>query len=181
MTSAVKSKKFNTLFDWFDLNGDGQLSQEDLRGTADVFARTATRDDQATIRALHDAFARWWDLLLEHGDTDGDGQVSRQEFLTVMKADVTTPAHFEGTVLAIADALLNAYDTNGDGVLSKEEYVHMYEQLGVPRVHSEQAFPRLDRDGNGVISLDEFREAIIEFYLSDDPAAPGNFLLGPIG
>jgi Ca2+-binding EF-hand superfamily protein len=68
-------------------------------------------------------------LLLKHGDSDGDGQVSQQEFLTVMEANVTSPEHFERAVLAIIDSLMKALDTNGNGVLSRDEYVRMYSAL----------------------------------------------------
>ncbi|MBT1187418.1 EF-hand domain-containing protein [Streptomyces sp. CJ_13] len=98
-----------------------------------------------------------------------------------MEVNVTTPAHFESAVMAIADAVMNALDTNGDGVLSLEEYVRLYDTLGVPKDLSAQAFTRLDLDGDGVISFEEYRTAIVEFYLSADPQAAGNYLLGPVG
>ncbi|MFF5488727.1 EF-hand domain-containing protein [Streptomyces virginiae] len=179
MSTVVKSQKFSTLFDWFDQDNDGQLTQDDLKATAQVFSRAAAEDDHANITAIHDAFEQWWQLLLKHGDSDGDGQVSRQEFITVMEANVTTPEHFESAVMAIADAVMNALDTNGDGVLSQDEYVHLYDTLGVPKELSAQAFHRLDLDGDGVISFGEYRTAIVEFYLSADPQAAGNYLLGP--
>ncbi len=187
MASALKNQKFSLLFDWFDQDGDGQLTQGDLRATATVFAAVATdgndgdNGNDTNVTAIHAAFERWWQLLLRHADTDGDGQVSRQEFTTTMEANVTTPEHFEGAVMAIADAVMDAADTDGDGVLSRDEYIRMYSVLGVPPEHTGPAFALLDLDGNGVISLDEFRGAIADFYLSNDPDAPGNFLLGPIG
>ncbi|WP_412074756.1 EF-hand domain-containing protein [Streptomyces xanthophaeus] len=179
MTSAVKSQKFSILFDWFDQGGDGQLTHDDLQAMAGLFAGLAAEDDHANATAMRDAFEEWWQLLLKHGDTDGDGQVSRQEFIAVMEANVTSPQHFEGAVLAIADALMKALDTDGDGVLNRDEYVRMYTSLGVPPEHSGEAFKRLDRDGNGVISHKEFSTAISEFYLSADADAPGNWLIGP--
>lgn len=180
MTTAVKSQKFSTLFDWFDQDQDGQLTQDDLQATAKVFSRTAAEDDHANIKAIHSAFEQWWQLLLEHGDTDGDGQVSRQEFITIMEANVTAPEHFESAVMAIADAVMKALDANSDGVLSLVEYMRLYDTLGVPKEHSAEAFTRLDLDGDGVISFDEYRNAIVDFYLSADPNAPGNYLLGPV-
>ncbi|WP_327255827.1 EF-hand domain-containing protein [Streptomyces sp. NBC_01244] len=180
MSTVVTRQKFSTLFDWFDQDGDGQLTQGDLKATALVFSRAAAEDDHDNVKAIHDAFEQWWQLLLQHGDTDGDGRVSREEFITVMEVNVTTPEHFESAVMAIADAVMNALDTNGDGVLSQEEYVRLYDTLGVPGELSAQAFTRVDLDGDGVISFEEYRAAIVEFYLSADPQAAGNYLLGPV-
>jgi Ca2+-binding EF-hand superfamily protein len=177
---TVKSQKFSILFDWFDQGGDGQLTYDDLQTMAGMFTGLVAEGDHANATAMRNAFEEWWQLLLKHGDTDGDGQVSRQEFITVMEANVTAPEHFEGAVLVIADALMKALDTNGDGVLYRDEYVRMYNELGVPPEHSGEAFKRLDLDGDGAISHEEFRKAISEFYLSTDANAPGNWLLGPI-
>ncbi|MEV6161926.1 EF-hand domain-containing protein [Streptomyces sp. NPDC052052] len=181
MTSAVKSQKFSILFDWFDQGRDGQLTQDDLRATADVFARVAAEDDHTNITAMRDAFERWWQLLLRHGDTNGDGRLSRQEFIAVTEANVTAPEHFGGAVMAIIDALMNTLDTDRDGFLSRDEYVRMYDALGISPERSGEAFTRLDLNGDGVISHEEFRMAISDFYLSTDPDAPGNYMLGPIG
>ncbi|MVO89433.1 calcium-binding protein [Streptomyces sp. p1417] len=180
MTEDVKAQKFSTLFRWFDQNGDGRLTHDDLRQMTELFEGLAREDDKENAAAMRNAFETWWRLLLTHGDSDGDGQISRQEFIAVMKADVTDPGHFEEAVLAIVDALMRALDTNEDGVLSQSEYVRMYDALGVPPVHSAAAFRRLDRDGDGSLSHAEFRTAISEFYLSDDPEAAGNWLLGPL-
>ncbi|MCX5206010.1 EF-hand domain-containing protein [Streptomyces sp. NBC_00237] len=180
MASVVKDQKFSILFDWFDQDRNGQLSAGDLRATATVFAQVARNEDHVNVRAIHASFEQWWQLLLRYADADGDGQVSRQEFTATMEASVTTPEHFESAVMAIADAVMNAADTNTDGVLSRDEYTRMYEVLGVAPELSGPAFDRLDLDGDGVISHDEYRTAIVDFYLSNNPEAPGNYLLGPL-
>ncbi|MFE4518923.1 EF-hand domain-containing protein [Kitasatospora sp. NPDC056783] len=181
MPAEVKHQKFTMLFDWFDQGGDGVLTHDDFQAMGDLFGALAAEDDRENASAMRNAFEEWWRVLLAHGDANGDGRIDRQEFHDVMEANVTAPEHFEKAVLTIADALMRALDTNGDGVLSKDEYVRMYSALGIPPVHSEDAFRRLDRDGNGVLSHEEFRMAITEFYLSGDENAPGNWLLGPIG
>ncbi|MGW4383229.1 EF-hand domain-containing protein [Kitasatospora sp. NPDC004531] len=181
MPTKVKNKKFTMLFDWFDQGHDGVLTHDDFRAMGELFAGLAQEDDQENASAMRKAFEEWWRVLLAHGDADGDGRIDRQEFLDVMEANVTAPEHFEKAVLAIADALMRALDTNRDGVLSKDEYVRMYSALGIPPEHSGDAFRRLDLDGNGVLSHEEFRSAISEFYLSSDENAPGNWLIGPIG
>ncbi|MGH3772715.1 MAG: EF-hand domain-containing protein [Pseudonocardiaceae bacterium] len=112
-----------------------------------------------------------------HVDSDTDGRIGREEFIGVMKSSVTAPENFEDAVIRIADAFMRIVDTTGDGSLDFDEYVRMYDGLGIDPTHSCDAFRRLDRDGNGKISHEEFRAAITEFYLSDDENAPGNWLL----
>ncbi|MFJ9523501.1 EF-hand domain-containing protein [Kitasatospora sp. NPDC101801] len=151
-----------------------------MQATANVFAQVARDEDHVSVTAIHEAFEQWWQLLLQHADTDGDGRLSHAEFTTAMADKVTAPEHFESAVMAIADAVMAAADTDVDGVLSLAEYVCLYEALGVPAQTSAPAFARLDLNGDGVISYQEYRAAIVEFCLSTDPDAPGNYLLGPL-
>ncbi len=181
MNSTMTGQKFGFLFDWFDRDLDGHLTEQDLRATAAVFAQVAPQEDLANRTAIHTAFGQWWRLLLEYADSNGDGQVSREEFIGAMADSVTAPANFQSAVMDIADAVIDATDTNMDGVLSRAEYVALYRALGVPEELSGPAFERVDLNGDGVISRHEYRAAIVDFYLSTDPDAPGNHLLGPIG
>ncbi|MEU7141376.1 EF-hand domain-containing protein [Nocardia sp. NPDC046473] len=179
MADRAKNQKFSTLFDWFDQGKDGYLSESDFHQMAILFTALPGGEAPENAKALHDAFDKWWSLLLAGGDSDGDGKLDRQEFSTVMQSSVTTPENFETAVLAIADAFMRIVDTNNDGTLSFDEYVRMYDSLGIDPAHSSDAFRRLDRDGDGSLSYAEFRTAITEFYLSDDENAPGNWLLEP--
>ncbi|RDI65835.1 EF-hand domain-containing protein [Nocardia pseudobrasiliensis] len=179
MADRVKNQKFNTLFDWFDQGRDGYLDADDFQQMATLFTNLPGGHAPENEKALRGAFDRWWDLLVADSDSDGDGRLDRQEFIEVMESSVTAPENFEDAVLTIADAFMRIVDTNGDGSLSFDEYVRMYEGLGIDPAHSTDAFRRLDRNGDGSLSYDEFRTAIVEFYLSDDENAPGNWLLGP--
>src|SRR4051794_12968434 len=43
---------------------------------------------------------------------------------------------------------------------------------------ADEAFRHLDQDGDGYLSADEFITAIVEYWSSDDPDAPGNWAMG---
>ena len=179
MANSAKNRKFNILFDWFDQGRDGYLTQDDFQQLAALFTGLPGGGAPENAQALHDGFEKFGGLLFAAGDTSGDGRLEREEFIDVMKSSVTAPENFEDAVLTIADAFMRIVDTSGDGSLNFDEYVRMYDALGIDPVHSSDAFTRLDRDGDGAISYQEFRTAIVEFYLSDDENAPGNWLLGP--
>lgn len=180
MPDGTKNQKFNILFDWFDQGQDGYLTHEDFQRMIALFTSLPGGEAPENAQALRDAFEKWWGLLLAEGDTAGDGRLGRDEFVNVMKSSVTAPENFEDAVIKIADAFMRIVDTGGNGSLTFDEYVRMYEGLGIDPAHSSDAFRRLDRDDDNAISYDEFRTAIVEFYLSDDENAPGNWLLGPL-
>ncbi|MFH9422865.1 EF-hand domain-containing protein [Streptomyces sp. NPDC017529] len=178
MAYDALERKFSILFDWFDQTDDGWLTSEDFERMAGLFTAVARPGDQANRTALRAAFVRWWDVLRDAGGVDAEGRVGRQAFIDLMRSHVTDPKTFEHVVLQIVDALMRALDTDGNGRLTADEYVRMYDALGIDPATSTPAFHRLDRDGDGAVSHAEFRTAIEEFYLSPNPEAPGNWLLG---
>ncbi|TYB69327.1 calcium-binding protein [Nonomuraea sp. PA05] len=170
-------QKFTYLFTWFDRTGDGQLTRDDFQGIGEVFAAVAP--DEPNKNALREAFMLWWDVLGEAGAPDSRGRIGPQEFITAMRTHVAADAKtIERLVMPIIDALMRALDTDKSGMLTADEYVRMYDALGIDPATSAPAFQRLDRNGSGTITHDEFRTAIEEFYLSTDTEAPGNWLLG---
>lgn len=77
-------------------------------------------------------------------DTDGDGSLSRDELITTAM----------GQVEARIDAQMERFDDNRDGLLSANEMDDMRPRGPGP----EQAFARMDADGDGVVTETEFDE-----------------------
>ena len=77
-------------------------------------------------------------------DTDGDGNLSRDELIAAAM----------GRVAERIDAQLEQFDDNEDGMLSANEMDDMRPRGPGP----EQAFARMDGDGDGVVTEAEFDE-----------------------
>ena len=180
MENTAKDRKFNILFAWFDQGQDGYITRDDFQAMAKLFTALPGGSAPENEKALRDAFDKWWALMLAAGDTSQDGRLDRGEFIKLMKSSAGSPGNLEQAVLAIIDVFMRLVDTDNNGALSFSEYVRMYDALGIDPKHSSDAFKRLDRDGDGTLSYDEFRTAILEFYFSEDQNAPGNWLLGPL-
>lgn len=178
MTTELQAKKFSFLFTWFDQNGDGWLTRDDFEKMAGMFTALAAADDEKNKTAMTKAFMHWWGILLEAGEGTPGEKIGLQEFLRIMSSSVIAPENFENAVGRIADGMIGALDRDGNGSLSREEFVRMYDVVGVAPSTSTEWFKRLDRDSSGELSYAELRQAIIDFYLSADPNAPGNWLIG---
>jgi hypothetical protein len=111
MSDGAQAQKFNILFDWFDQNHDGYVTQDDLQAMAGLFTGLPGGDSPENSEPLRDAFDMWWGLLLESSDADADARIARDEFIAIMKASVTAPGNFEDAVVRIADAFMRIVDT----------------------------------------------------------------------
>lgn len=177
---SVLDKKFAIMFRWYDQNGDGYVDQGDLDKLTAKWTAVASESDHKNRDAIRKGLSVWRDILFGAEEDKNGGKVGEQEFVRLMHTVVTRPKNFDKAIMNIVDGVMGALDHDGNGSLSLEEYVSMYDAIGIPPNHSSDAFKRLDRDGSGEIDPDELKEAIREYYLSDDPNAPGNWLLGPV-
>jgi Ca2+-binding EF-hand superfamily protein len=176
----LQRRKLERRFEILDRDGDGKLEQEDYEGVTSRIASAFGHDpDSPRAAALRDSYLALWAALLKKMDTDGDGMVSREEFVTsVAHSIVAREDGFARHIGPIAHAVLDLADTNGNGELDADEFSRMWVAIGVPASDTAQAFQQLDRDQSGRLSLDEITTAIHEFYTSADPDAPGNALFG---
>ncbi|MFE0098785.1 EF-hand domain-containing protein [Streptomyces sp. NPDC059009] len=178
----VLGRKLLRAFAMLDTDGDGALVEADLLTLADRLAAAfAMTGDAAKIIRLKEAFRVLWDTDLLSMDADGNGLVDRQEFLDGMRKAAANDREGHLTRLgAMVDAWMDICDADGNGVIDRDEFLTMYTRtLGASPDALILAFKALDRDGNGTLDRDEIRLATEEYYTSNDPQAPGNWLFGP--
>ena len=89
--------------------------------------------------------------VLQKYDTNGDGKLDDQE-RAAMRAD------WKAKREAKHQEMLAKFDTNKDGKLDQNERAVMRDERAT------SAFQKMDKDGNGSISLDEFKQARGQFH-----------------
>lgn len=175
MASTFQERKFRGMFAAFDADGDGYLREEDFRALVARWNLLPAVAPGTALRArVETLLMGWWAALLETGDTNGDGAIDMGELLALvdrlpaMVADVT----------ATADTVFDAVDANGDGVISPEEHLTLVETWNGQAVDVTGVFQLLDLNGDGHLSREEFAILWRQFWISDDPQDPGNWLCG---
>jgi len=131
-----------TAFKKFDINGDGQISRDELRN--------GMRLSDADL-----------DIVFALGDLDGDGEISIGEFIRVLSPITATAlARFRNTFTAIEDVVsaFRVIDSNNDGSLSKQELADGMNSFGKLFTTEEidSVFALADVNTDGEICYDEF-------------------------
>lgn len=118
--------RWNAIFDMYDVTRDGFLSAEDLHALYTRFldVKQAPQDGPLAARvfASMDAYV---EALLEM-DSNADGQVSRDEFVTFFDRDLARGAGEylpSGQQLRALRAGYALYDIDDDGVMSFHDYL----------------------------------------------------------
>ena len=182
MTSGpdLLEQNLRSLFDVIDTDQDGYLTEDDLpasgRRVLDEFAITGTRQRAQ----VEDVYRAWWRRLREDCDSDGDGRITRQEFVAALLSGGGDPhGYYQEMVAPIIDAVAQAVDHDGDGFIPAADYARVLGSNGIDGPFVGAVFQRLDADGDGRISTGEFRDAVAQLFLSQDSADPGTAILGP--
>ncbi|MCX4717923.1 EF-hand domain-containing protein [Streptomyces virginiae] len=177
--TPVLTRKMHYMFALLDADRDGLLGADDLTAVADRMAEVFPgRPDR--IHTLRDVLHRLWEDHLAHVDLGG-GRLDPEAFERGIRRSVAaSPVTLLETLHAGASAWLALTDVDDDGLIGLDEYLLLSQAIGgVPAQQMKEAFHRLDRDGNGTLDPAEIDAAVVEFFSSDDPNAPGNWLYGP--
>lgn len=175
LVSDLMRAKLIRRFDRLDEDGGGSIERDDYLRLAERLVEASGRAaDAPEAEAVRRALLAEWDLL-NRADTDGDGEIDLDEFITAVGRD---PSALAAATWASAAAIFDLVDTDGSNTLDRDEFANMMAGFRVPRVDADEGFNHLDLDGNGVVDRREFALAVAQLYTGDDENAPGNWLLG---
>ncbi|KAK3875799.1 hypothetical protein Pcinc_019353 [Petrolisthes cinctipes] len=180
-----------------DLNHDGILEKRDLDLAVQHLCRRGRwgRNDPRTAK-ITKLMAGLWLSLLSHADKNADDKVTRREWLLLWEEVEQGRRKSTNQVLKETTHLnprqsdtrripswIKEYfhykfmllDVTGDGVIDEEEYVYTMGQYGASEKNAKNAWFLMAR-GYRVLSYKEFEKLCEDFFLSDDPNTPGNYL-----
>ena len=151
--SDVSEDQAGTLFDSFDSEGSGSLSVDALTEAMSAQQSERAEGPPPPPPSDDDDLAS----LLSDLDTDGDGQVSKAEFVAGRPSDVSEEQ---------AGTLFDSFDSEGSGSLSVDALTEAMSAQqserpeGPPPSADDDQFASLlsdlDTDGDGLVTLDEF-------------------------
>jgi hypothetical protein len=140
-------------------------------------------DDKEERDRLRRRVMLWWEHLSTLADANDDGRITREEwemYWERFKIAVSMGSNRRSIerLERVARHTFRAIDRTDSGRVTEAEFGDWLAAWNVDR-HA-AVFDRLDRDGKGYLNENDLTEAIKEFYLSNDPDAPGNVLYGAL-
>ncbi len=184
MIGDLQRKKASYYFDLIDEDENGFIEANDFRLRAERMAEARGVTDEEALSTLQSRVMTWWEHLCAIADFDDDDRITREEWETYwesIEAGVSQEGEErEETLQSLEQAARGTFKAiNTDtGPITEKEYTDWLEAWGVEE--GDAAFHRLDRDGSGTLTQEDLVEAVKEFYLSNDPDAPGNVLYGEL-
>ncbi len=176
----LRARNIDAAFTVYDIDADGFLTSGDLMALGALACELLHITGSPRATAILDGHASWWEQLRADCDADGDGRVSRAEFIQAMISGGGDPqAHYDQQLARLQMLLAAALDGDGDGFIEQAEYVTALSATpGLDPQVLLATFARLDSDGDGRITCEEYAAASAQFFLSSDPADPGTSILG---
>jgi Ca2+-binding EF-hand superfamily protein len=176
MLSAFRRRKLSAGFSELDIDGDGRVGNADIEsliknhGSAYGYAE-GTPEYEALAQRTRDVWAQ-----LKQFDSSGDGEVTLEEYVAGFAAFLDQRDAFMGSMDVLVDAFYALADRDRDGRVDENELIMHFRAWNHSEDQAREAFRHLDRNANGAISKAEWMANLEEFYYSEDPEAPGNWL-----
>lgn len=177
MLSDLQKRKISRLFQVFDGNGDGYIEPSDAERVAKRIASIrGWSEDGERYEQLEQLYREGIDAIGPF--LDDQGRADLDAYIRFHDQILNVPGLYQQAVGQLADFIFQVLDADGDGKISLEEVRQFYQAYAMDEDLAPKAFEKLDVDGDGFLSQSEIKDAVAQFYLSSDPDARGNWLLG---
>lgn len=181
MLSALRTRKFTALFACFDSDKNGVLEKRDYEQFAQNLSQAYNlAPGTAAYAAMYTETMALWDFVHTVADQDGDHRITPTEFIAAYGALTNDDTTFQQLLMSYAEYVIRTGDQNGDGKLDETEYATILWCYGIADVDARMAFRHLVTDGSGYLTTQAMEQIFAEFFRSDDPAAAGNWMIGPM-
>lgn len=180
MLTALQTRKLTRLFMLYDVDRSGFIERSDYGMVAQMTALAMGHQPASPeYQALYYEYLVGWDNIRAAADSNADDRLTLTEFLLGYDNLMAQRERFDLIIMELVKTIFRLWDRDKDGKVSQEEHAAYWAVFNTTAEEAGDSFRRFDRDGNGYLLTDEMLVNAQEFFFSDDPEAPGNWILGP--
>jgi hypothetical protein len=179
----LQQQKAAHYFDLIDADDNGLIEPADFQRRADRLAEVLRVTNETERDRLRRRMMLWWEHLSSLADENDDGRITREEWRMYwerFKVAVSLGNNQRSLekLERVARHTFRAIDRTDSGKVTEKEFSNWLAAWDLGQ--HERVVRRLDRNDKGYLTENDLMEAIKEFYLSNDPDAPGNVLYGEL-
>jgi hypothetical protein len=183
MLTELQRRKLIKLFSMYDVCNMGTLKISDFAQVAANLAELrGWRSGSADYESLLNKYMyRWMHMRSEikaKVNRKIDATISVDEWLAYHTA-IIEEGRQQPELDSLAAIVFEVVDADESGHLDRDEWKNLFKVFNIPVVYVEETFKHIDQNQDGTLSQDEVLPLLEEFYISDDPDAPGNKMFGP--
>jgi len=168
---AAVNQVLELRFKHFDTNRDGRIDRSDFKQEAiDIIRALGEELDSPHARAVIDSYVTLYDYMARKAGVDDEG-FSPAAFLATFNTVIIDRGDvgFHQVVRPAAHAVAALCDSDGDGKISHEEFSKCFTAVsGATIADTEESFKQIDVNKDGVVSIDEFIEAIKTYFFGGE-------------
>jgi Ca2+-binding EF-hand superfamily protein len=174
----IQRRKVTLFFRVLDANENGFVERADFERVADQLVMRHQMDPASEdYTRVKNTFTRVYDSIREMTDLDQDNRVSLNEWWTYFEQVLYDENQFAELIAPMARNIFTLLDHDDDGKIGLVEFRHFGEVYRI-EADIDALFAKLDMNGNGYITRDEFGHIATDFFLNRDIDVPGNYLFG---
>lgn len=182
MSADFQRKKLGYLFSILDLNSNGCLQMDDFTEMVEkVRVTLGYEPGEKGHKRITDKAVRLFNTLVKDIKPFTFNQVTENEWIdffikkVILSGDEDTLDDYKELIF---NFMFDFFDQNRDGFISKQEYEDFYDIFGIDRAYCDKAFSLLDKTQSYKLSRYDLMNAVEEFFASNDPTLPGNWIFG---
>ncbi|XP_046398860.1 calexcitin-2 [Ischnura elegans] len=178
--SAFRKKKLLYVFNvFFDVNQSGTIEKKDFELAIERICRMrGWSPGTAKHQETRELLLKVWDGLRHRADANRDGQVSHEEWCSMWDEyarDTDRALEWQHSYM---NFMFDLEDTSGDGCIDEEEFTTVCSSYGISPEECSVAFRKFSGGKSKEVSREAFEELWKDYFASEDPDAPGNFIFG---
>lgn len=156
MVTQKQKDELNRMFKLLDSDGSGVVTKDDFEEKIQAVASIGNRKPGTPeYDRVQSCYTNQWNSLKKAADTNDDGKVTQEEWLTWAEKAVSDSGTFEKLVKETAAAIFDVMDLDSSGTVSFEEYKKVNKIYGLDEATARKMFDEVDGDHDGSITKEE--------------------------